>query len=502
MSRLPVLAGVAALACLIGVTLAVDEPKKVPFKLATHKVQLEKLQPEIVEHGSLDAMNNTEIVCALKGRGGPIATTIKRVLVEDGDIVKKGQLLIELDASPLEEQLKAQQLTRDLAKRKWSEAGTVLALQQSQNESEVTFAKLNIQLAQQDLDKYVKGDVEQLLQDIKGRTVVAEVDVEQAKENLEQAEHKGKQIRIAKLRLEAAQLALEKIQLEREVLQKYGQPRTETDLRAKLAEAKRTLGRVEKMAQAREAAALQEVEGWKANHEQESARCDEWKAEIDKCKLYAPKDGMAVYFILAPRGGLGHAPLLAVGEPVREGQRLLFIPDLSKMQVSISIPEALAGQVRPRQAAQLRIDAYPNREFRGSVSRIDELPTIADGQRTDEKSYTTVIALEGKTDGLRPGLSVAVNLPVGKPLNNVLTVPLRALLGKPGIGKTVSCLVQTAEGPEEREVLLGQSNDKLSEVQAGLREGDEVILNPRLLLDTLRDRIQLRGGKTPTRRGE
>jgi HlyD family secretion protein len=42
--------------------------------------------------------------------------------------------------------------------------------------------------------------------------------------------------------------------------------------------------------------------------------------------------------------------------------------------------------------------------------------------------------------------------------------------------------VQTPLGPQEREVVLGKFNDKMIEVQKGLQEGDEVIINPKVLL--------------------
>ena len=42
--------------------------------------------------------------------------------------------------------------------------------------------------------------------------------------------------------------------------------------------------------------------------------------------------------------------------------------------------------------------------------------------------------------------------------------------------------VATATGHEERVVVLGKFNDKMIEVVRGLTEGDEVVLNPRVLL--------------------
>ena len=40
----------------------------------------------------------------------------------------------------------------------------------------------------------------------------------------------------------------------------------------------------------------------------------------------------------------------------------------------------------------------------------------------------------------------------------------------------------TPTGPQEKEVTLGLFNDKMVEVRDGLTEGDDVILNPKVLL--------------------
>jgi hypothetical protein len=60
----------------------------------------------------------------------------------------------------------------------------------------------------------------------------------------------------------------------------------------------------------------------------------------------------------------------------------------------------------------------------------------------------------------------------------------------------------TADGPEERELVTGLRDEHTMQITAGLRAGDEVIVNPQLLLNDLRDRIRFqRGGRPVTRRG-
>jgi RND family efflux transporter MFP subunit len=512
MSRIPLIAVLAG-ACWAGIALAGADPKTLPIKLVTHRVKFEKLQPLIIERGSLESANSSDIVCRVRApaQGTMVATTIKRVLVEDGSQVKKGDVLVELDDSALQEQLPARKIALDKAEADKVQAEENYKIVLSQNTSDVKAAELTLELTQLDLEKYLKGGREQLLRDLKSRLLLTEADVEQWTETLDQAEKKFKQnevppseVRTVRLRLQAARLALEKSQQDLQLFEKYSRARTETDLRGKAAEGERAVEHVKQQAKGKENVARLEAEAKKTIYQQELARFKDIEDEIKKCKIVAPQDGMVVYYVPEQvRFGGAQQSVVAQGEPVREGQKLMTIPDLSKMQLVIRVPEALVTQVRPGLPAVLRVDAFPDRALRGTVRQVATTPSATDWLASDQKVYRTVIAIDGDTASFRPGMSAAVTIPLGKERSDVLAVPARALVGRGGMGKTVSCLVLTADGPEEREVVLGPRNELTAEIASGLREGDEVIVNPQLLLHDIRDRIRfLRSGRPATRRGE
>ena len=58
---------------------------------------------------------------------------------------------------------------------------------------------------------------------------------------------------------------------------------------------------------------------------------------------------MVVYCVpeQARKGGGAQQSIIAQGEPVREGQQLLQIPDLRHMRVNARVHEALVASVRP-----------------------------------------------------------------------------------------------------------------------------------------------------------
>jgi multidrug efflux pump subunit AcrA (membrane-fusion protein) len=124
------------------------------------------------------------------------------------------------------------------------------------------------------------------------------------------------------------------------------------------------------------------------------------------------------------------------------------------------------------------------------VSATPVNPNAASG----EKVYPAVIAIEGHDVNLRPGMSVSVSLNAGKSRDNVLTVPLRTILGKAVPGQTASCLVSTSDGPAEREVVIGLRDGNRVEIVSGLEPKEKVILNPQMLLDLVGGRFRLAPG--------
>src|SRR5262249_40640108 len=94
--------------------------------------------------------------------------------------------------------------------------------------------------------------------------------------------------------------------------------------------------------------------------------------------------------------------------------------------------------------------------------------------------------------GLKPGMSAEVTITVGDALEQVLTVPVEAVVGSVEMGGKRRCYVLGLEGPEPRDIVVGLSNDRMVEVREGLKEGEQVILNPKKLW-TDDDRPRRRG---------
>jgi len=87
--------------------------------------------------------------------------------------------------------------------------------------------------------------------------------------------------------------------------------------------------------------------------------------------------------------------------------------------------------------------------------------------------YDTIVKLPS-IPGLMPGMSAEVEIILAQH-KDVLTIPVAAIVDT---AQGAFCWVKTPEGAEQRALELGDTNDRFTAVEAGLQEGDEVVLHP------------------------
>jgi hypothetical protein len=134
------------------------------------------------------------------------------------------------------------------------------------------------------------------------------------------------------------------------------------------------------------------------------------------------------------------------------------------------------------QPALIRVDAYPDRVLHAHVKSVATVASQQDWWSSDVKVYQTLVSLDQTFEGLKPGMSAEVTIIADQEAAPVLAVPVQAIFGPADQAKYRKCFVMTPDGPEERDLVIGLINEKMAEIEAGLVEGDEVVLNPRTIL--------------------
>jgi len=166
------------------------------------------------------------------------------------------------------------------------------------------------------------------------------------------------------------------------------------------------------------------------------------------------------------------------GSAIRPRQHVFSLPNLAQMQVKTAVHESVVDQVKAGTAATIRVDAFPDRTYSGSVQSVAVLASKGGFSSANTKVYETIITIDEEVVQLKPGMTAIVEIHVDR-LDNVLTAPVQAI---EKLGDNIVCWVKSGGRPEKRVIKVGRTNDRFIEIIEGINEGDQVVLNPMMLM--------------------
>src|SRR5205814_1984907 len=137
--------------------------------------------------------------------------------------------------------------------------------------------------------------------------------------------------------------------------------------------------------------------------------------------------GLVVYASSEDRGMYGgdQSPIQE-GTTVRERQAIISIPDPKSIGVRINVHESALNKVKEGQRARVKVDAFPEKWFRGKVVKLSAMPSGANRwQNPDLKVYPTDVSISDAPPQLRPGMSAKVEIEIAE-IPDALTVPVQA----------------------------------------------------------------------------
>lgn len=118
------------------------------------------------------------------------------------------------------------------------------------------------------------------------------------------------------------------------------------------------------------------------------------------------------------------------------GSVLFQVSDLSVITAEVDVDETDIINVKMGQPAEVSIDAIPNKTFKGRVTQIGmsaigqtsgQTTTSSSTSTTEEaKDFQVVITLDSPPPGLRPGLSSTAKITTAT-VHNAVTIPIQAL---------------------------------------------------------------------------
>jgi RND family efflux transporter MFP subunit len=137
------------------------------------------------------------------------------------------------------------------------------------------------------------------------------------------------------------------------------------------------------------------------------AEMERARARVDDAQLRSPIDGIVV------TPALGNT----AGKHLVAGDEFAQVLDLSNAVVLISIPERDTVLMSPGETVAIKLDSYPQRTLRGTVSVVSPEAKAGDGERT----FTAVVPLSNADASLRAGMTGRGKISLGwKPAGYVM----------------------------------------------------------------------------------
>ena len=158
------------------------------------------------------------------------------------------------------------------------------------------------------------------------------------------------------------------------------------------------------------------------------------------------------------------------GDEVRAGVPFLNVINPAAMQVRARVNQADVSQLRTGQNVTVRLDAYPDLVFPGTVDRIAAIG-VTSGLTDKVRGFFVRFAIRGSEPRLTPDLSAAVDVELDR-RPDALLVPSDAVFTENGQSFV---RVKNGSGFEKRVVKTGAANDTDIVIEAGLEPGTIVL---------------------------
>lgn len=183
----------------------------------------------------------------------------------------------------------------------------------------------------------------------------------------------------------------------------------------------------------------------------------------EKFTVLAPKDGMVIY-ARSWNGKIGPGSQISTWDPV-----VAELPDLSIMISKTFVNEVDISKVQKGQDVQVKVDAFPDREYSGTVIQVANVGEQLRGY--DSKVFEVTVQINEVDSILRPAMTTSNEI-LTYTFQDVLHIPLEALQND-----TVAYVFKKENGKIlKQEVLTSETNDNEVIIEHGLSEGEEVLL--------------------------
>lgn len=188
---------------------------------------------------------------------------------------------------------------------------------------------------------------------------------------------------------------------------------------------------------------------------------------LESFNVLAPEDGMVIY-----EKGWDGKPIKAGSQIQMWEPTVATLPDLTKMQSKTFVNEVDVRKVKPGQAVEVGLDAYPDKRLTGLVTRVANVGEQR--PNSDAKVFEVTVEVNGTDPSLRPSMTTS-NKIIASVVDSVLFVPLESLHSQHD--SITYVFLKNGLNTVKQEVVVGDRNSNEAIILEGISENDRVFLS-------------------------
>jgi HlyD family secretion protein len=217
--------------------------------------------------------------------------------------------------------------------------------------------------------------------------------------------------------------------------------------------------------------------------------------------LAGSRDSLSKTTVTSPIDGIVTAlpvkegEVTVIGTMNNAGTQLLTISDMSEVEAVMMVDETSVPTVKVGQTANLSIDAYPGKTFKGTVTEVGSSPILKNDpdllsltQNSEAINFKVKIRIDNPPDTIRPGFSVTADIVTGR-RDNATAIPIQALVVRDvpkkdhapssGRAETEEGVYTIKDGKLEFvKVKTGIAGELMIESLEGPKPGQEIVTGP------------------------
>jgi HlyD family secretion protein len=454
--------------------------------ILTCAVQEGPLVISVTEPGTIKPRETIVLKSQLEGR-----STIL-FLVPEGRQAEKGDLLVELDVTALQDARVEQDIRVRNGDAAFVSSRENLEVVKNQARSDVEKAELALRFAKEDVRNYKDGEYPNQQTELKGRIALSEEEVQRKAESEKWSQQLFNEKYVSETELQADRLAAQKAKLDLDLarnqlklLEEFTYTRQLDKLTSDVTQFEMALERTRTKSASNVTQAEADLAARESEFSRQKDKLQKLDEQIGKAKITAPASGVVVYATSTQFSFRGNVEPLAEGQEVHERQELIYLPTADTFMATVKVHESSLKKIYAGLPVRVTVDALPGRELTGTVAKIAPMPDAQSMfMNPDLKVYATEIHIDGGGDVLRTGMTCASEIVVAR-YEKALFVPVQCVVranGKPLVH------VRANGVTTPREVEIGMDNNRMVHVLSGLKAGESVLMTPPLDGTTALDR--------------